>query len=64
MEYTFEEFKKINELEEAIFIVDNLIDVLVEYRGEKDYLIDILSKKAEMMKNKLDDFTSCLIKNN
>ena len=27
-------------------------------------LIDILSKKAEMMKNKLDDFTSCLIKNN
>jgi hypothetical protein len=62
MECTLEEFKKINELEETILVVANLIDILLEYRGEKDCLIDILSEKAIIMKNQLENFTSCLIK--
>lgn len=62
MECTFDEFKKISELEEAILIVKNLVEVLIEYDGEKECLIEILSEKAKIMEHKLDDFTSCLIK--
>lgn len=63
MEYDFGEFKKISELEDSILTVENLVDILIDYNGEKDYLIEILSEKAALMKNKLDEFTSLLIKN-
>lgn len=62
MKLTTEEFCKMNELESLVSIIVNLSEILAEYSGEKEILIDILSEKAKIMENKLDDFTSCLIK--
>ena len=56
MELSLEEFKKINELEAAIDTVEKLTGVLVEHSGEKEFLIEILSEKTQIMKNKFDDF--------
>lgn len=62
MEFSKEEFWKMNEVDIAISVVENLAEVLIDYNGEKGHLINILHEKIAVMTNKFDDFTSCLIK--
>lgn len=62
MKLSKEEFWKMNEVEIAISIVEDLTKILIDYHGEKDNLINILHEKITIMTNKFDDFTSCLIK--
>lgn len=57
------EFDKLIELETSIFIVHNLSKILFDYDGDKEILIDILSEKTSDMQNKLNDFTTFLVKN-
>ncbi len=62
MELTQEEFDKINKLENAIFNVENLSEILYQYQGEKEILIDVLFEKILLMKNEFNDFVNLLIK--
>jgi len=64
MELTQEEFKKINELDNIIFTVGNLSEILYQYEGEKETLIEILHEKILLIENEFNDFVNLLIKNN
>ncbi len=61
MKLTKEEFWKMNEVDIAISIVEDLAKILIDYNGEKGNLINILHEKITMMEDKFDDFTSCLL---
>lgn len=62
MKLSTEEFSKMIELEGMINVIVNLSELLFQYNGEKEFLMDILFEKIKIMENKFDDFTSCLIK--
>lgn len=70
MKLTKEEFWKINDVEHACIVVKSLSRLLYEnYESvnENSYndsfiLIEILFEKIKIMENKLNDLTSCLIK--
>jgi hypothetical protein len=63
MEFTLEEFKKINELEYSINVVECLANILTEYEDKNGYLMEILFEKTALMKTRFDDFISCMIQN-
>ncbi|MDD3436221.1 MAG: hypothetical protein PHC64_03605 [Candidatus Gastranaerophilales bacterium] len=60
MKCTLQEFEKINELETSIITVAKLTEILIEYCGEKEFLIDILFEKTQIMQKNLCDFTKYL----
>jgi hypothetical protein len=62
MKLSKEEFWKMNEIDSAISVVEDLAKILLDYNGEKSNLINILHEKIAIMTNKFDDFISCLIK--
>jgi hypothetical protein len=63
MKLTKEEFWKMNEVDSAISVVEDLARILIDYNGEKSNLINILHEKIAIMTNKFENFASCLIKN-
>ena len=63
MSLTSEELEKINDLDELIYLVENLLKILYQYDCEKDILIEILYEKVLVMKSRFNLLIELLFKN-